>query len=162
MCQLCTRRTPPPTCPVPTGTVRGTFFLLFNCEAALVLYCGCAQAPRRAFTVAYVSGLMFILVRWCVRRAGMCGEWVIERGRSESDGERVRLYSHSERNKVTPLVFSDHGGKSLAGNASAFRVQCCSAVCSGPCVCVRRRAARIGIYVTQQSTVVLCAKRQSI
>ena len=75
MCQLCTRCTPPPTSPVPTGTVCGTFILQFNCEAALaalVLFYGCAQAPRRAFAVAYISGMMFILVRWCVRRACVC------------------------------------------------------------------------------------------
>ena len=38
----------------------------------LLMFYGPVEAPCRAFAVAYVSGLMFILVRWCVHRAGMC------------------------------------------------------------------------------------------
>uniref|UniRef100_A0A8D0AJV2 Rho guanine nucleotide exchange factor 28 n=1 Tax=Sander lucioperca TaxID=283035 RepID=A0A8D0AJV2_SANLU len=64
----------------------------------LSLIYGSAEAPRRAFAVAYVSGLMFILVRWCVRRAGMCVWGVGDRAREpepepEGGSERVTAIS---------------------------------------------------------------------
>ena len=38
-------------------------------DATLSVIYGSAEAPHRAFSIAYVSGLVVILVRWCVRRS---------------------------------------------------------------------------------------------